>query len=181
MERLLDKYHPRISVDAVEKCYKGSVNAFMRGELTEEYMERLVRFTVTNSQIQQHGLDPLPSIKSTSNENKREEEEAQNKSLVLPEECIEIGLNEQEYAALEGDYGTVMGISMNKTVYKALLRKCKTKIAFSIRNNEKKTRAFMIKKIKEMALSQIKRQQKKQIMETIKYISKPNVLIKASS
>ena len=179
MERLLEKYHPKITVDAIEKCYKGSVNAFLRGELTEEYMERLVRFTVTNSQIQQHGLDPLPSIKSMTNEHKMEKK-AQISSLILPEECIEIGLNEQEYAALEGDYGTVMGISMNKTVYKALLRKCKTKIALSIRNNEKKTRAFMIKKIKEMALSQIRRQQKKQIMDSIKHLAKPNVLIKAT-
>lgn len=178
MERLLNKYCPSISIYDIEK---ESVDAFLRGELSEEYMERLVRFTVTNKQMQQYGLEPLPSITAT-NEEKEEKmpPNAENKSpcIMLPEECMEIGLTEQEYNALKGDYGTVMGISMNKSVYTALLRKCKTKMALSIRNNEIKTRAFMIKKIKEMAASQIKHMQRKNIMASIKHLAKPNVLIR---
>ena len=169
MERLLRRYSP-VSADDIERS---AVDAFQRGELSEEYMERLVRFTATNNQIRRHGLAALSLTQPDDSVSVCVREVAEP----LPEECKEIGLSEQEYAALKGDYGTVLGISVDKNVYKALLRKCKTKRAFSLRHNEAKTRAFMIKKMKEMAASQIKQKQKRDLMASIGCAARPNALL----
>jgi hypothetical protein len=151
MERLLGRYSS-VSAEDIERS---AVEAFQRGELSEEHMERLVRFTATNNQIRQHGLTGLSLTPGGA---------ARAAEEPLPEECKEIGLSEQEYAALRGDYGAVMGVSVERGVYKALLRKCKTKSALSLGHSEAKTRAFMIKKMKEMAAAQIRRRQRRDLM-----------------
>lgn len=174
MERLLKRYAP-VSLGDIEQCHKGCIDAFLCGKLSEEYMERLVRFTATNNQIQRHGLAALP-LSLTGEASLRDEAECTEESL--PEECKEIGLTKREYSALKGDYGTVIGVSVKKNVYQGLMRKCKSKRAFALRHNEVKTKAFTVKKMKEMAASLIKRKQKGDILASIRTLARPNILIK---
>lgn len=181
MEALLKKYSP-VTIAEIEGCYSGAIDAFQSGELSVEYMERLVRFAATNGQIKQHGLAPLPLLTPSSVPVTQHDEEffmlnraraatssgaPDETAEPMPEECKEIGLTEMEYSVLKGGYGTVMGVSVNKPVYKALLRKCKTKEAISLKQNEAKTKTFMIQKMKRLASKKLRNLQKKELMATI--------------
>ena len=168
MQRLLAKYG-HIRAEDIEECSNGSIDAFERGELSEEYMERLVRFVSTNSKLRQHGLASLPTLSGKAVETQAPPPPP---PIILPEECKDIGLSEREYGAIQGNYGTVLGISVNKEVYRNLMQKCKTKRALSLQHSgEEKTKTFMIKKIKALAASTIKRNQRKMIMATVKTIA----------
>ena len=189
MERFLKQY-PHVDVKDVEKCDSKAVAAFQRGELTEAHMERLFRFVATNKQISQHGLAQLPPLPSDARKKSVEEglsfmsvllhgyaaEPAKEEEEALPEECKEIGLTRQEYAMLKGDYGTILGVSVDKSVYRNLIRKCKTKGALSLRHHEARTKVFMIKKMKALAASRTRAKQHKEIITTIN--AKANLLIK---
>jgi hypothetical protein len=170
MQRLLSKYG-HIRAEDIEECSKGSIDAFERGELSEEYMERLVRFVSINFQLKQHGLASLPTLSG-----KVEEAPLTAPTPInLPEECKDIGLSEREYGAIQGNYGTILGISVNKEAYRNLMQKCKTKRALSLQYSEEKTKTFMVKKIKALATSTIKRNQRNMIMATVKTIANGNV------
>jgi hypothetical protein len=175
MEKFLIKYHP-VRIEDIEECSNGSVDLFLKGELSEEHMERLVRFAATNSQIKKHGLAPLPIISTTGEEDNslfRINEDKIEESFIMPEECKEIGLTEQEYSVLKGDYGTILGISVNKIVYRALLRKCRSKRALTLRKSEARAKTFMVKKMKLLAASHIKKKQRKEIMASIGALARP--------
>ncbi len=181
MERLLEKYYPLTKED-IENCCKGSIEAFIRGDLSMEHMERLARFTATDRQIRHHGLATLPNLHN--NNEIDDEESTRNLMLVetvpeVPEECIDIGINAHEYNVLKGNYGTVLGITVNKYVYKALMRKCKSKRALSMRQSEALAKRFVIKKMKTLVVSITKRRQKHEIIASIKTKVKPNILIKS--
>jgi hypothetical protein len=110
MERLLEKYHPLTKED-VELCSKGSIEAFENGKLTEEYMERLMRFTAMNRHIKHNGLASLPVLQGA---------EIDSPTIVnttIPEECDELGITADEYNELKGDYGSILGISVNRYVH----------------------------------------------------------------
>ncbi len=186
MQRLLSKYGP-LRAEDIEECSKGSIDAFERGELSEEYMERLVRFASTNFQLKQHGLASLPTLsgKEADEGSLSIQRPCPPPPLILPDECKDIGLSEREYSAIQGNYGTVLGISVNKEVYRNLMHKCKSKRALSIQNSEAKTKTFMIKKIKALAASTIRRNQRKEVMASVKTIANGNIfkplLMKSSS
>ena len=176
MENILAKFKALTKED-IEACSKGSIEAFERGELTTEYMERLARFAATNRQIKHHGLMPLPHLQGEVNNspnffmlNGNVESES------LPIECEDLGITQQEYNALKGEFGTVLGISVNKYVYKTLICKCKSKKALTMRQSEALAKRFMVKKMKRLASSIIKRKQKEEIIASIK--KKPINLIK---
>lgn len=183
MDRLLRQY--RVSVEDVNLCDKDAIAAFERGETSEAHMERLVRFVATNRQIQHYGLAELPLLPTDARKksavardgrsylsvllDRKEEEPAQEQpEQEWPDECREIGLTAREYSYLKGDYGTVLGIAVNKAAYKALLRKCRSKGALSLQHNEARTRTFMIKKMKHLAASHMHRRQRRAIMAGIR-------------
>lgn len=189
MERLLRQYG--VSAEEIALYNAEAIPAFERGETSAEHMERLVRFVATNRQIKHYGLAELPLLPTDARKKSavprdgrsyasvllemREEERAEEEEEARPEECRAIGLTAREYAYLKGDYGTVLGISVNKGVYKALMRKCRSKGALSLQHNEARTKTFMIKKMKLLAASHLKRRQRKEIMAGIH--AKANILI----
>jgi hypothetical protein len=167
MERFLEKYHPLTRED-VESCSKGSIEAFENGDLSEERMERLMRFTAMNRHIKQNGLAPLPVLQGA-------ETEAPNMvNETTSEECDGLGLTMEEYKVLKGDYGTILGISVNKYVYQALMRKCKSKKAISVRQSESLSKRFIVKKMKKLVASIVRRSLREEIIASTK---RPNILI----
>lgn len=170
METLLKKYYP-VKIEDIEECSNGSIDAYRRGELSDDHMERLVRFVATHVQMRQHGmLSLLPSLKmpemmddgffsmlSSNN----------TTTSALPEECKDIGLSEHEYNVLKGEYGTIMGISVKKIVYQTLIRKCKSKKALSMRDSETKSKLFIKQKMKALAATFLQKEQRKQLIASI--------------
>lgn len=184
MQRLLAKYGP-IRAEDIEECSKGSIDAFEKGELSEEYMERLVRFASTNFQLRQHGLASLPTLSDEAEKQSYMPTAPPPPPITLPDECKDIGLTVQEYTAIQGNYGTVLGISVNKKAYKNLMDKCRSKRALSIQNSKTKTKNFMIRKIKLLAASTIRRNQRREVMASVKTIAngnmfKPLIITKSS-
>ena len=176
MENILAKFKALCKED-IEACRKGSIDAFERGELSNEHMERLARFTATNRQLKHHGLMPLPHLDGEVNDtpnffmlNGNVESES------LPVECEDLGITHQEYNALKGEFGTVLGITVSKYAYKTLMCKCRSKKAITMRQSEALAKRFMVKKMKRLAASIIRRKQKEEIIDSIK--KKPITLIK---
>jgi hypothetical protein len=130
----------------------------------EATMHRLARLVSVNKMLRkQKGGEPLTW------EHEKEGEEAQEETAVVvepdlpcltPEEETKraaVGLSPQEWVCVRGDYGVLLGISLCKTSFEKLWRKCKTKRALKLRGDLDKSKEYLLLELRKMAAEMIKK------------------------
>ena len=139
LQKLLES-HSLESSDLAEGLYYENAACIMeRGDEAE--VNRLLRVIATNKRLLAHGLEPLGCSTAPT-----------------PQPCALVGkagLSAEEYEAIRGEGGSIMGLSVKAPLYRRLVEQCSTKRARQVEGDEEACQRFIAKKMKALASAEL--------------------------
>jgi len=135
---------------ATEACIEP---AALKLATTEADVERVVRLTAMNRELHRYGLPPLLVSDAQADPNDEAAQQtgelARNGMVTLGHRITEADLSDaekrglqetemicDEYAAIRGVFGTVMGLNLNEDAFRHILRLSRSRAALALRQDE---------------------------------------------
>lgn len=137
-----------------------------------EALARLVRVTATNRELRRHGLAPLLH-RPQQHADAEGKQHKKPRGLVPPDALLalyddelegleRVGLPREEYLAIRGRYGTVMGLRLDEWAYKRARLRCRSKQALALRDDPDAARAYLCEELRKTAQLKVARMQPQQ-------------------